>query len=445
MVKSGRITNALQFMKGDIWRIRAAELHGPKGLLIRYLRIFIVAGKGFLRDDCILWAASLTYYSLLSIVPVFALAFAIAKGFGFQQHLEELIVEQFVGQEQITTRLLEYSRNLLEDASGGVIAGVGVVFLIWWVFRILETTELSFNNIWCVKKARTMGRKLSDYLSLMLIGPVLLVVSSSALVLFGTQVHTILELIGVVGVISPLITLAIQLVPYIIIWFLFSFMYVFIPNTRVKLSSGIRGGIIAGTIFVVTQWVYLTFQIGVARNNAIYGSLAALPLFLVWLNLSWLIVLFGAELTEAHQNEREYDFEPEAAKISPAFRRLLSLQITHLLVANFRDGGTPLSDSRIAEKLDIPVKTVRQILQSLTESSLIIAVPEEGHKERLSYHPSRDIDVYTVSYVLDALESAGVDTIPVAGTESLKRFSKSLDTFRGLVERSDANVRLKDI
>lgn len=444
MDTAGKISNARQFLKEDIWRIRIKELHGSRRFLIRHLRMLLVAGKGFISDNCTLWAMSLTYFSLLSIVPVFALAFAVAKGFGLQQHLEELIIELFVGQEDVTARLLTYSRNLLEDASGGVIAGVGVVFLIWWVFRILETTELSFNNIWGINHARTLGRKFSDYLSLMLIGPVLLIVSSSSMVLFATQIHKVLERLGILGVFSPLITIAVYLVPYILIWFLFTFMFMFVPNTKVKLSSAITGGITAGTTFVITQWVYLNFQIGVASYNAIYGSLAALPLFLIWLNLSWLIVLFGAELTKAHQNEEDYVFEPETRRISHSFRQLLSLQIMHSLIMNFKKGGKPLTADGLSESLEIPHRTVLEILQTLSDCGLTIAIPH-GNGAGTAYHPSRDIDAFTISYVIDALETAGIDSIPVAKTESLERISKSLKTFKSLMEKSDANVCLEDI
>ncbi len=441
---TGKISDVTQFLKVDIWRIRMEDLHGPRRFFIRYLRISIIASKEYIKDNCTLWASSLTFFSLLSIVPIFAMAFAVAKGFGIQQHLEKLIKEQFVGQEEVTSRLLTYSHNLLENTKGEILAGVGAIFLIWAVFQILQTIESAFNNIWEIKRSRTIGRKLSDYLSLMLIGPVLLIISSSAMVLVAGEVNNILEKIGVLAVISPIITLIIKIVPYILIWILLTFMYVFIPNTKVKLSSGILGGIIAGTIFVILQWIYITFQIGVSRYNAIYGSFAALPLFLIWLNLSWLIVLFGAELTDSHQNEESYLFGAETKKISHSFRKLLSLQIIHSLIMNFKDGGKPFTANRLSKNLEIPPGTVCEILRALSECGLIIAV-QKDNRDGTGYHPSRDIDAFTISYVIDALENAGIDTIPVAKTESLERISKSLKAFRGLVEKSDANVRLKDI
>lgn len=441
---AGKIGNTMQFLQTDIWRIRIEDLHGPRRFLIRYLRILLVAYKEFIKDNCTQWASSLTYFSLLSIVPVFALAFAVAKGFNLQQHLEQLILEQLAGQEEVTTRLIMYSRNLLENTKGEVLAGVGAIFLIWSVFRILETTEMSFNSIWEIEQSRSLGRKLSDYLSIMLIGPVLLIISSSAMVVLATRINEILDMLGILGVLSPVIKLLIRIIPIVLIWFLLTFMYVFIPNTKVKMGSGFIASVVAGTVFVIVQWIYITFQIGVAKYNAIYGSFAALPLFLFWLNTSWLIVLFGAEITDAHQHENLYLYDPDAKKVSRSFRRLLSLQVMHLLVKNFKEGGAPLNGLKISESLDIPQQIVREILQELSGCSLIIAIPEE-HKEMKSYQPSRDIDFFTLSYVINALEEKGVDTIPVAQTESLQRISKSLKTFKDQIEKSEANVRLKDI
>lgn len=432
------------FLSHGIWRVRLEEERGARRFMLRSLRILLIAVKEFFRNNCSLWASSLTFFSLLSIVPVFALAFAVAKGFGLQAHLERLLHEQIVGREEITSRVLEYSRNLLENTQGEVLAGVGAAFLIWSVFRILETAELSFNTIWGDVPSRTLGRKFSDYLSLMLIGPVLIIISSSAMVLLATEISALLERLGFLGVISTAVTMVIRIVPYVMIWILLSLMYIFLPNTKVRFLSGFIGGITAGTTFVVVQFVYIFFQIGVARYNAIYGSFAALPLFLFWLNISWIIVLFGFELTYAHQNESKYEFEPEVRKISHSFRMLLSLQVMHHIVKRFMNGAKPPALSGISAGLAVPPMIADEILGSLSKSGLIVAIPCDG-EEGSAYQPSRDIDIFTVSYVIKALQNTGIDTIPVAETESLKRIRKSLERFEALIEGSDADVRLKDI
>jgi membrane protein len=181
----------------------------------------------------------------------------------------------------------------------------------------------------------------SDYLSLMLICPVLAILSSSLTVFVTTQVNLILEKFSILGVFSPVVFLFLKILPYCLLWSLFTFCYIFMPNTKVRFSAGLLGGIVAGTVFQIVQWGYITFQIGVVRYNAIYGSFAVLPLFLVWLELSWLIVLFGAELSFAYQNVDTYEFEPDALQASHRIKTLLSLQITHHLIKNFATGAPP--------------------------------------------------------------------------------------------------------
>jgi membrane protein len=444
MTQGNRMENVTEFLKTGIWRVRLQDYRGFKRFSLRYLKIFLIAGEQFMRDNCLLWASALTYYSLLSIVPVFALGFAVAKGFGLQTYLQKLALEQFAGQGEVAARLLDFSNNLLSNTSGGVIAGVGALFLIWSVFQLLANAEQAFNSIWEIKKGRPLGRKLSDYLSIMLVSPVFIVSSSSAMVLLATQINELLARLGL-GLFAPVITLILGIVPYVLIWLLLTFIYVFLPNTKVNPVSGIVGGILAGTFYVLVQWLYIKFQVGVASYNAIYGSFAALPLFIIWMNLSWLIVLIGIEIVYAHQHQESYMYEHVVGKISPYFRKLMTLQVTHLLVKNFRDGGHPLRVSHISAALEIPRRLVMEILETLNEAGLAVEIPVEG-SNRKTYQPARDIDLYTMSYVIGALAHAGVpDNIPAARTDSYERISQSLLTFAELMEKSDANMLLKEI
>ncbi|HOO90878.1 MAG TPA: YihY/virulence factor BrkB family protein [Syntrophales bacterium] len=345
------VARFIEFIKGDIWRIRLKDLPRKRSFLIKQLRIFLLSLRGFDEDKCQLRASALTFYSLISIVPVAAMAFGIAKGFGFEKRLERQLLEQFQGQEEVITRVIDFAHSLLTNTKGGVIAGVGVILLFWAVIKVLGNIEASFNDIWGIREARSLGRKFSDYLSVMLLCPILLILSSSAAVFITTQVTLIVEKISLLGIFSPLISFLLKLLPYGIVWVLFSFLYIFMPNTKVNFRSGILAGIIAGTIYQIVQFGYIAFQVGAAKYNAIYGSFAALPLFLIWLQLSWLIVLFGAEFSFAHQNVDTYEFEPDSLKISGSFKRLLSLQIAHLLVSNFAEGEKPLTATQISHRL----------------------------------------------------------------------------------------------
>jgi membrane protein len=403
-----------------------------------------LALRGFYEDKCYLRASALTFYSLLSIVPVVAMAFGIAKGFGFQKVLQEQLLESFPAHEEIMLQVIDFAQSLLENTEGGLVAGIGVAILFWSVIKVLGNIEYSFNDIWGVKQSRSWGRKFTDYLAVMFIGPLLLIFSSSITVFLTTQIQFITEKFMLLGAVSSIIFLILQFIPYCIIWILFSFIYIFVPNLKVKFTSGLLAGIVAGTFYEVSQWTYITFQVGVASYNAIYGGFAALPLFLVWLQVSWLIVLFGAEISFSHQNVDMYEFEPDCRRVSLSLKNLLALQVTHFLVKNFSKGKTPFTASSIAYALEIPIRLVRQILFELVEGSVVSEVKTQEYKET-AFQPARDGETLTIKYVIDALEHRGVNNIPAAKTQEFKVLSESLRTFDEIIVKSSANKLLKDI
>ncbi|HDY67372.1 MAG: YihY/virulence factor BrkB family protein [Candidatus Scalindua sediminis] len=438
------ISNIINFLKTDIWRIRLKDLPRKKSFFIKQLRIVLLALRGFNEHKCRLRASALTFYSLLSIVPIVALAFGIAKGFGSDKLLEKELLEKFPGQEEVLVQVVNFAHSLLEETKGGIIAGIGVAVLFWIVIKLLSNIERSFNDIWGIKKPRSIGRKLSDYVSIMLICPFLVIMSGSITVFITTQITHITERFAFLGVFSPLIFFMLKLLPYCMIWGVFAFIYIFMPNTRVKFKSGLLAGMIAGTGYQVTQLAYIHFQVGVTQYNAIYGSFAALPLFLIWLQISWLIVLFGAEISFTIQNVDTYEYEPDCLRVSTSFKKLLSLQTSHLLIKNFSAGHIPLTAIQISHTLETPIRLVSQILYELVESGIASEIETEDHKE-FAYQPARTINVLTIKYIIDALEQRGVDNIPVAQTKELKTLSETLQTFSYTIEKSPANRLLKDI
>ncbi|MGE5841350.1 MAG: YhjD/YihY/BrkB family envelope integrity protein, partial [Deltaproteobacteria bacterium] len=263
-------------------------------------------------------------------------------------------------------------------------------------------------------------------------------------VFISSSVQQLVEETSVLRVVSPGISFLLRFLPYISLWFLFSFVYIFIPNTKIKWSSGILGGIIAGTLYHIFQFLYISLQIGVAKYNAIYGGFAALPLFFIWMQIGWLIMLFGAEIAFAHQNVETYEFEQECLTVSHAFKRLLSLRVLHLMIRNFWQGGKPYTSRQIAHALEIPIRLVNEILFELVASGLVSEVKtDEGRG--ISYEPARDPETMTIKNVVDTLEQHGSDNVPVAQTEELAQLDECLKAFSVLVERSEANRKLKEI
>ncbi|MCK5000098.1 MAG: YihY family inner membrane protein [Anaerohalosphaera sp.] len=486
------LTKIIDFLKTDIWRIRLTNYPPSKSFFLKQLRIILLAVRGFAEDKCKFRASALTFFTLLSIVPVIAMMFGVAKGFGLEERLraeimtkmgvqqgtaveeqeesvvlvegktaldgqegvaeeqqedvaeEEQEIAAMEAQQEIAERVIKFAESLLAETSGGFIAGIGIVFLFWSIIKVLSNIEHSFNDIWGVKTHRSIGRKLSDYLSMMLICPFLLILAGSATVAISSNIKLLMLKVDFLNAFWPLISVLLKTIPYCTLWVAFTFVFIFMPNTRVRLRSALLAGIVTGTLVQLTQWGYVNFQIGVAKNSAIYGSFAALPLFLIWVQTSWFVVLFGAELSFAHQNVETYEFEQDCLSVSYSFKRLLSLLIAHKIVDNFCKGDEPLNAEEISHALEIPIRLVRQILFELVGAGVLIAIKKDETRET-SYQPARDTDQLTIKYIVDALEHSGDESIPVTQSEQLNELKERLKQFSEAITNSPSNVVLKNI
>lgn len=439
-----RFHDIVGFFNYELWRIRPENLSAKRWVFIRWIRTIVLAFRGFDENKCSLRASALTFYTLLSIVPAVALGFGIAKGFDMQKVLENELLERMRGQEEIISNVITFSNRLLDQTKGGVIAGVGIIVLVWLIIKLLGNIEKSFNDIWGVPYPRSFGRKLSDYLSILFIAPILIIVSSGITVFITTQGEYIARELELLGPVSTLISICLKALPYCVIWLLFTFIYIFMPNTKVNLKSGILGGIVAGTIYEIVQWFYITFQVGVTKYGAIYGGFAVLPLFMIWLQISWLILLFGAEITFAHQNVDTYEFEPEALLASASLKRLLALGISQICVKRFCKGDKPWGAREISNALGIAVRLTNQILYDLVQCGILAETVGTDEKDPL-YQPARDLNLISINSVIHALDEHGNKDMPLADSEEIKMISKCMEKFADILNKSDANLLLKDI
>ena len=443
---SRMISKVIHFLETGIWQIRLKDLSAAKRFPLRYLRVGLLAIQNFYKDECHLKASALTYYSLLSVVPIVALVFGIAKGFGLEKVIQGQIAQlaqKGNWQPGVVDQIIAFSHSLLENAKGGLIAGVGVILVLWTVISILGHIEDFFNDIWEVKKSRTLRRKFGDYISMMILAPILQIVSSSAAVVVASRLNALIE--GkALGAFGDVIGFLLQLLPYVSMWTLLTLLYVLMPNRKVPLKSGITAGIITGTIFQIVQWIYIKFQIGVASYGAIYGSFAALPLFLAWLQLSWLIVLFGAEIAYADENDETFGYHPDYSKMSIASKKLFVLRIYHLLVKTFDQGLKPLTARQIAYTLEIPVRLVRQLLEELTSAGVVVETVGEG-SHGAAFQPGKTIEQATVKYAIDVYEHHGVEPRPASPSEEGEKILRSLQSISEAIEKSPGNIALKEI
>ena len=428
----------VRFVKYDIWNIQREQFSATRSLFLKFARVVVLSVRGFDEDKCALRASALTFYTMMSIVPVLAMAFGFAKGFGYEKLLERQILERMQGQEEIASYMISFSGSMLENTKGGMVAGIGLALLFWTVIKLMGNIETSFNAIWAVSKSRSVSRKFCDYLPAILLCLVLLIMTGGINVMISSRVREIVENLPMLKLAGPVIFFLLKLLPYFVMSALFSFLYMFMPNTRVNFPAGIAGGIVAGVLFQWLQVIYISFQIGVSKYNAIYGGFAALPLFLIWLNLSWLIVLLGAEISFAFQHSDTYEFEPECRTLSLAYKRLLALWVMRLIVKSFEQGSSPSGVDEISRTLRMPARLVRQILADLTQCGMAVEVGI-GTAAPVGYQPARDISGLTIAGIVEALDDCGGSDLPVNKTDELAEIEKRLEQFRRLVAASPEN------
>lgn len=431
-----------EFVMHDIWTSKADELSPKYKHPLKYLKVLVLTLRRFGENKTQVKASALTYYTMMSIVPVLAMIFGIAKGFGLEKFVEEQIISNFAGQEQIMNTLIDFSHNLLHNTGGGIMAGIGIVMLFWAVIKVLTNIEKALNDIWQVEKQRTYVRKFTDYLSVILVVPILLIVSSSITIYVTSQVTDMAKSNELMSMASPVILLMLKMLRLILVWLVFSFVYIAMPNTKVSFVSGIVAGILAGTAFIVLQWGYVYLQIGVTKYNTIYGSFAAIPLFLIWLRYSWLIVLFGAEVAFAYQNIDMYEFESESENISHHNRKVLMLLILNHIIKRFKDGEKPLCSVDISKELHIPQRLLRNILSTMVGCNLLSEVITKDNKG-VAYQPAIDINKLTIAYVEHKLDNHGATIDPPV--EHLKKIRTMYSSFVNDYRKSTQDTLLGDI
>ena len=452
---SALLARTIRFVTYDIWRITENEVSGLKEIYINIIKTVILAVRGFQSENLQTKASALTYSTLLSIVPLLAVLLGIAKGFGFQGTVRQEVFDYFPGHEMELNKAFEFVESYLAQAQGGVIIGVGLILLFYTVINLISSVEDTFNDIWQIQKSRPWYRKISDYLALFLVLPVLMTASSGLSIFMSTLQNSFL---GQYLFFTPLMELFLHIAPYIITTLVFSSivpsltaftswqgLYVSLPNTKVRFVNGLVAGFIAGCAFQLFQFIYISGQIWVSKYNAIYGSFAALPLLLLWLQLSWLICLFGAELSYASQNVKKFSFERDSKSISRRYKDFLTLLIASLIIKRFVKGEKPYTADELSDAYRIPIRITTQILYLLTELNIIIEV-NYGNDDRVAYYqPAIDVNKITVSYLLTRMDEHGSENFKI---DTSKLFSKEwkalLKTREDMIKAND-NILLKDL
>ena len=284
-----------------------------KQYLSRLYRKLYLTIRFFTAKRVMTQAAALTYSTLLAIVPILAVVFAIARGFGYNKYIELWFRDALASQPQAADVIVGFVNSYLVHTKSGIFLGVGLIFMLYTVLMLVNNVEETFNQIWQVSNSRPIIRSLTNYLAMFFLFPIIIVVSTGLSIFMATIADSMTSFV----IIGPAMHKLLDVSPYILLSLLFILLYVYLPNTEVRFSSAIVPGILAGIAMQVLQIVYIHSQMWVTGYNAIYGSFAALPLFMLWVQISWTICLFGAQLTYTNQNMNRIGFNLEFFNMHP--------------------------------------------------------------------------------------------------------------------------------
>jgi membrane protein len=415
--------------------------HPVISFFVHHVKIILLTMRGFNEANIQLRASALTFYSILSIVPVLAMIFGIAKGFGFDTYLKNVITDKLSEHQEILNEVLKFVDRYLGNISGGFITGIGFVLLFWSVMKVLGNIESSFNNIWRVKKSRMITRKFTDYISLLVIVPIFIFIASSFTV---SQVESVSTSISFLKYLSPVLKGFVHILSYTLMWFVFTLVYIIVPNTQVRFIPALVAGILAGSMFQLLQWGYVNFQSYLSGYGAVYGTFAALPLFLMWLELSWLIVLLGAEISYAYQNADSYEHEADQEALSHYQRKVLNLLVMNRIVKKFLQGEPAMNAIQLANQIEIPIRLTREILYDLVNARILNEVITQDIRE-VAYQPSIDPGRITVNYLVELLDKKGRSPSYNREPEEMKVLSDVVESFYTRFRESPDNRLISNI
>lgn len=396
-----KISRAKIFIVENILHTPERELSGLWRNLRKLVSVIRITAKHFLDDELQLRASALTYNTMLAIVPILAILIAVAGGFGFEKIIESQILESFPAQKDALSTAFQFVDNYLKFSQSGVVIGIGVVFLLWTVISLLSNIEMTMNKIWQAKE-RSLYHKVNDYTSLFIFLPILMILSSGTSVLITTFLKDAEETFGFI---TPLIYKLLELSPYFFTIVFFTVAYLLIPNTKVKFKYAFIAGILCGIAFQLFQYLYLNGQIWVSKYNAIYGSFAFLPLLLLWMQLSWLIFLFGVLLSFSMQTA-DYGNEDNVKSISSQYYKFILLIISCVIVQRFEKGLSPLTLQNISSTYNIPIRIAKTVINKLINSGIIIETLSDDERVP-SYQPAFDISNMSVGMLLIRVDADG--------------------------------------
>lgn len=407
------IVNQVKFVTIDIWRTTIHDEQGKRGYLMLFAKTLVLSIQNFIKGKMPVRASALTYYSVFALVPLLAFVFGMARGFGLDTYVVDMLHNRYASHQELVQVVLNFVENYLSNATGGAFVGIGICVLLWSVMKVFSQIEMSFNEIWYITKNRNYIRRFTDYISLLLVIPIFVLVSNGVSFYFN-------HALGVFDgsyIISPTLKVVLAVMPYLVSWVVFTMIYVVMPNTKVRFTAAMVAGAFSCITFFAFKWVYVYLQTMMTSYNAVYGGLAAIPFALLFIQTTWMIVLFGAEISFALQNVRNFEFEKDVKSISHRYFEFVLLSVTKIVAKRFRDGETPMTLNEMSDKYRIPLRLASVIVRRLCKAGILTEVRID---ERDAYMPAMDVNRITVATFFDMVDRAGQETFKL---EQLDEFA----------------------
>lgn len=376
----------------------------PRNLwYVKLLKIVNLSIRSFFDKNIQTLSGSLTYTTLLAVIPVLSLLLAIAKGFGFQDFVTHELYRMFPSQSAMLDNSLEFVNKFLSTLSHGLFVGIGVVFLLWTLVSMLRKIETAYNRVWDVKKGRSIYRILTDYTAILLIIPVLLICSGGLSVYLSNFVQSSAG--SPLDILSPFVKFLLDLSPILLLCLVFVGMNTLIPYTKVKVRYALFPALVCSLLFYLIQYVFVSGQMSVTRYNAVYGGFAFLPLFLIWMRLSWTVCIASAVMTYSSQNFFRFNYLALISGASTKYLDEVSLYVTALVVGRFEKGEKPYGKKDIAEKEEIPIKFVSVVVDKLVAGGyLSMTLDDDGS---VLYQPAMNLSKLTVAQFMEKYHNIG--------------------------------------
>ena len=418
-MKKVKFSDIIHFIRYDMWRRTETEFDGFfQKLGYAIIRTIVLVVRGFNNKNLNDKAKSLTYSLIFAIVPILAMIVAVAKGFGVAEVIETQLNQSFLGETGMVPTIMEMVDRYLETAQGGVFIGIGILILLWAIYSFFQSVESAFNQIWNVQRSRSILRQITTYIAIVVLIPVLIVCSAG----INIFVHTTIESTVHIELLQHFFhTSGVQFLQFVIVWLFFIVMYIAIPNTKVRFISALIPGIIMGTLFQLLQMLSVYLIAMLSRTSIVYGAFATIPILMTWLQYTSLLILIGAEMAYAIQNNEEFEYEHDLNSMSRRYKDFVMLYLLSVIIRRFEADEAPLTAHELAIRDNLPIRLVNSLLTRMVDTGVLREVYTEGEEDK-TYQPALDSHKISVGMVIKRIEAEGTEEFLQAPTEEMQEF-----------------------